>query len=103
MTATGPGGAPRKQLSIDRLTVVYRSARGDLKAVDDLSLDIAEGQFVAVLGPSGCGKSTLLKIVSGLLRPTAGTVTLDDKLVTRPRPDVGIVFQQYNGFEKIGV
>ncbi len=94
MTATDPGGAPRKQLSIDRLTVVYRSARGDLKAVDDLSLDIAEGQFVAVLGPSGCGKSTLLKIVSGLLRPTAGTVTLDDRLVTRPRPDVGIVFQQ---------
>ena len=86
--------AGRKQLAIEGLTVVYRSPRGALKAVDNLSLDIDEGQFVAVLGPSGCGKSTLLKIVSGLLKPTAGRVTLDDKLVTRPRPDVGIVFQQ---------
>jgi len=84
----------RRQLVIDRLTVEYRSRRGALKAIDDLTLDIAEGQFVAVLGPSGCGKSTLLKIVSGLLKPSAGTVFLDDKPVTRPRPDVGIVFQQ---------
>ena len=86
--------ARRKQLVIEDLSVVYRSRRGALTAVERLSMDIEEGQFVAVLGPSGCGKSTLLKIVSGLMQPAAGQATLDDRVISGPRPDVGIVFQQ---------
>jgi NitT/TauT family transport system ATP-binding protein len=93
-TADTPPSGPGRQLVIDRLSVVYRSRRGDLPAVADITMDIAEGEFVAILGPSGCGKSTLLKIVSGLLKPTSGTVILDGTPVTRPRSDVGIVFQQ---------
>ncbi len=92
--ADTPPSGPGRQLVIDRLSVVYRSRRGDLPAVADITMDIAEGEFVAILGPSGCGKSTLLKIVSGLLKPTSGTVILDGTPVTRPRSDVGIVFQQ---------
>lgn len=82
------------QLTIDNLTVEYKSQRGTLRAVDGLSMSIKEGEFVAVLGPSGCGKSTLLKIVSGLLNPSQGEVALSGQPVTGPRPDVGIVFQQ---------
>ena len=82
------------QLIIDDLRVVYESRRGSLVAVDQLSFAVQKKEFVAVLGPSGCGKSTLLRIVSGLLRPTSGRVTLNGEPITGPRPDVGIVFQK---------
>ena len=84
--------APR--LSIEKLTVTYASARGPLTALRDLSLQVADGEFVAVLGPSGCGKSTLLNIASGLLAPSSGQVTICGEPVSTPRRDVGIVFQQ---------
>ena len=82
------------RLSIEKLSVTYASARGKLTAIQDLSLSVTNGQFVAVLGPSGCGKSTLLNIASGLLSPSGGLVSIQGKHVTGPRPDVGIVFQQ---------
>ncbi|WP_442595214.1 ABC transporter ATP-binding protein [Parapusillimonas sp. JC17] len=84
----------KRQLQIEGLSVVYESPRGILRAVDELSMHVNEREFVAVLGPSGCGKSTLLKIVSGLLAPSKGTVSLDGSEITGPRSDVGIVFQQ---------
>jgi ABC-type nitrate/sulfonate/bicarbonate transport system ATPase subunit len=61
-------------------------------------LDVAPGEFVSILGPSGCGKSTLLRIVAGLDRPTAGSVTLNGRAVTRAGPDRGMVFQSYTLF-----
>lgn len=82
------------RLSIEKLSVIYTSARGKLTAIQDLSLSVTNGQFVAVLGPSGCGKSTLLNIASGLLSPSGGLVSIQGEPVTGPRPDVGIVFQQ---------
>jgi len=65
-----------------------------LPALGPLDLEVADGEFVAVLGPSGCGKSTLLKVLSGLLAPSAGDARLDGQPIDRPRKDVGIVFQQ---------
>ncbi len=59
----------------------------------NINLSFPEFSFVSVLGPSGCGKTTLLRIVAGLIEPTTGTVTIDDKPVTRPRPGSGMVFQ----------
>jgi NitT/TauT family transport system ATP-binding protein len=85
-------GSP--QLSIKDLSVVYSTRRGSLRALDKLSMAIGDGEFVAVLGPSGCGKSTLLKIVAGLVKPSSGEIALHGEVVTGPRPDVGIVFQQ---------
>ena len=76
------------------LAVTYSSSRGPVKALEGLSATLAQGEFLSVLGPSGCGKSTLLKVVAGLLRPSAGTVSLRGVPITGPRPDVGIVFQQ---------
>jgi NitT/TauT family transport system ATP-binding protein len=76
------------------LAVTYSSARGPVKALDGLDATLRPGEFLSVLGPSGCGKSTLLKIVAGLLKPSAGTVTLAGRPVDGPRRDVGIVFQQ---------
>lgn len=63
-------------------------------ALDDVDLTIEEGQFVSLIGPSGCGKSTLLKIMAGLLPASAGDVEVGGLPVTRPRPDVGMMFQE---------
>jgi NitT/TauT family transport system ATP-binding protein len=78
----------------DNLAVTYSSSRGPVKALEGLSATLGQGEFLSVLGPSGCGKSTLLKVVAGLLKPSAGSVTLRGAPITGPRPDVGIVFQQ---------
>jgi NitT/TauT family transport system ATP-binding protein len=73
---------------------VYRSrGQGDVLALDALSLDIREEEFIAIVGQSGCGKSTLLRLISGLLAPTRGSIALDGRAVRGPRSDVGIVFQ----------
>ena len=72
----------------------YRARRGDLvSAVEGITLDIAENEFVTLVGPSGCGKSTLLKLVAGLTLVSGGTVRVRDTVVREPFPDVGIVFQ----------
>ena len=81
-------------LAVEGLSLVYPTSRGPLQALRALSFGVAEGEFVSLLGPSGCGKSTLLKLVTGLLPPTSGGITLAGMPVTGPRPDVGIVFQQ---------
>nr|WP_253913287.1 ABC transporter ATP-binding protein [Pseudoruegeria sp. HB172150] len=67
---------------------------GPLTALRDVNLTLAQHEFVAVLGPSGCGKSTLLRLTAGLIKPTDGLVTVYGTPVTRPREDIGIVFQQ---------
>ncbi|MBZ9797662.1 ABC transporter ATP-binding protein [Mesorhizobium sp. ES1-4] len=64
-------------------------------ALDRLSLDIADGEFVTVVGPSGCGKSTALNIAAGLLKPSEGSVLVDGKAVEGPGPERGMIFQQY--------
>lgn len=89
----GPAAAvPR--LSIEDVSLAYRATRGPVLALDQLSLKVGKGEFVSVLGPSGCGKSTLLKLVSGLLQPTAGRISLNGEPVVGTRSDVGIVFQK---------
>ena len=65
-----------------------------VRAIDGLSLDVADGEFVAVVGPSGCGKTTLLNILAGLVRPTAGSILVDGREVKGPGPDRGVVFQE---------
>ena len=72
----------------------YDPTPGSPMAVQGIDLDIHRHEFVAVVGPSGCGKSTLLRMVSGLLIPSDGEVSVFGKQVNGPRDDVGIVFQK---------
>lgn len=92
-------------LAIEHLTKVYGSGPTALKALNDVSLSIAQGEFVAIVGSSGSGKSTLLHLMGGVDRPTSGTVRLagcdvyarsDEELAVLRRREVGIVYQFYN-------
>jgi NitT/TauT family transport system ATP-binding protein len=64
-------------------------------AVDDVSLSVQAGEFLALVGPSGCGKSTLLDLLGGLTKPSSGQILLDGEPITGPGLDRGVVFQQY--------
>jgi NitT/TauT family transport system ATP-binding protein len=74
----------------------YGAGAKATRAIEDVSLVVADGEFLCVVGPSGCGKTTLLKCVAGLLRPTKGTVLLRGRAVTRPPEEMALVFQEYS-------
>lgn len=69
---------------------------GDLDALKGCSFDVAPNTIVSIVGPSGCGKTTLLWSMSGLHGLTSGEVLLDEKRITGPHPDIGLVFQEAN-------
>ncbi|MFB1299504.1 ABC transporter ATP-binding protein [Mycobacterium sp. pW049] len=81
-------------ITIENLTVRFSSKRADVTALDDIDLQVAEGEFVSIAGPSGCGKSTLLKVVAGLTDATSGDVLLRGKKVRGPQREIGYVFQR---------
>jgi NitT/TauT family transport system ATP-binding protein len=88
-----PGPA---QIVIDGVSHVYRPPRGrEVLALDEVSLEVANREFVALLGPSGCGKSTLLYLIGGFLPVETGAIRIDGKAVAGPGPDRGIVFQHF--------
>jgi NitT/TauT family transport system ATP-binding protein len=84
---------PAPAISVRDLAMVYRTREGTVTALDGVSLDVADGEFVAVVGRSGCGKTTLLRILGGLTLGTSGTVTVGGRTVTGPLRDAGMVFQ----------
>lgn len=83
------------KLKIDNVRKVFGTRNGEMIALNGVSLDIKENEFICVVGPSGCGKSTLLNIIAGLSEPTSGKVYCDGKEVTGTGTERGVVFQQY--------
>jgi len=73
----------------------FPSRKGEVNAVDNVSLSIETGEFVSIVGPSGCGKSTLLNMIAGLLKTTEGAIAVAGRPVTGPVHDLGIVFQHH--------
>ena len=94
-------------LQTNNLSKTYKIGRLDVPALRGVSLDVARGEFVAIMGPSGCGKSTLLHLLGGLLSPTSGSIFIDgedlSKVSDAKRTDIrrrkiGFVFQRFNLF-----
>jgi NitT/TauT family transport system ATP-binding protein len=81
-------------IRLRNLGKTYQTKSGRVEAVGEVDLDIRKSEFVAVVGPSGCGKTTILKMLAGLVPYTAGSITIDGRVVDRPQTDVGIVFQE---------
>ena len=92
-------------VKFDNVTRIYQTGEHELKALDNVSFSLEEGKFVVILGPSGAGKSTLLNMLGGLDSPTEGTITVNDKDISKlsdneladyRASEVGFVFQFYN-------
>ncbi|BAH53258.1 ABC transporter ATP-binding protein [Rhodococcus opacus] len=85
------------KLRLEHVTKQFdvRGSKDKFTAIEDIDIDLADGEFLVLVGPSGCGKSTLLDLLGGLSTPTSGRILLDGQPVTGPGLDRGIVFQQY--------
>jgi NitT/TauT family transport system ATP-binding protein len=88
-------GARRPRIVIRDLVKIFRDGGREVPAVADVSFDVLDGEFVAIVGPSGCGKSTILNMIGGLVAPTTGSVAIDGvRVAGRVPPKVGYVFQK---------
>jgi NitT/TauT family transport system ATP-binding protein len=99
MNVTAP--KPRKEgqrprMVVDRATLHYQTKSGPLHALDNVSLEVRDGEFLCIIGPSGCGKTTLLWSMAGLIRLNGGQITLDGAPITRPNPHIAMIFQDAN-------
>jgi len=83
-------------VKLEQVSMAYGRGAAAVTAIEDVSLEIARGEFIAVVGPSGCGKSSLMKLISGLHPPLAGALTLEGRPVTGPLKSVGMAFQNSN-------
>lgn len=86
-------------LKVERVMQTYQAQNGEITALKDITFTAEEGEFICIVGPSGCGKSTLLSIISGLEKPTRGTVTVNGEPVTGVSPQVGYMLQRDNLLE----
>ncbi len=92
-TPPTPASAPPK-LTVENVSKRFQTERSQVHALDRVSLDVREGEFVCLVGPSGCGKSTLLNIIAGLDQPDIGRVTADGKPISGPGSDRMVMFQE---------
>jgi NitT/TauT family transport system ATP-binding protein len=83
------------KLNIQGVSKTFLARKNRVLALEDISLDVKQGEFVCLIGPSGCGKSTLLNIIAGLIHPERGTVLMDGHPVTEPGPDRVVMFQDH--------
>ena len=81
---------------LNDISMAYGRGANAVRAIEEVTLGIRKGEFIAVVGPSGCGKSSLMKLISGLHPPFSGTITVEGKPVTAPLKSVGMAFQNSN-------
>jgi len=87
----------KNTLKLDKIKLIYHTKDSEIEAIHDVSLEIEDGEFCAIVGPSGCGKTTILSIIAGLLKPTEGNISLDGKTVDLSQ--IGYMFQKDHLFE----
>lgn len=85
------------KITVDRITRRFRlgKSQNEMVALQDVSLSVAQGEFLSIIGPSGCGKTTLLRIIASLTPADSGEIMIDGQTVTKPGPERAMVFQQF--------
>ena len=87
-----------KRAQFDHVSLAFATPKGKLDVVADVSYDIFDGDFIAVIGPSGCGKTTMMSMLAGFQKPTTGQVLFGGRPVNGPGPERGVIFQEYGVF-----
>jgi sulfonate transport system ATP-binding protein len=95
--------AIREELKIDHVRKTFRIDNNQIEVLADITLSVLNGQFVSIIGASGCGKSTLLKMIGGLEETTGGSITIGERIVTKPKIECGMVFQEPRLFPWLNV
>src|SRR5256885_535233 len=85
-----------KFVQVSNVNMVFNTRSGRFVALENVNLNIREGEFVSIIGHSGCGKSTLLNLVAGLLEPTSGGLIAGGREIAGPGPDRAVVFQNHS-------
>lgn len=95
--STLPGLSQSKTATIRIINATHRflGGYGERVAFKNVSLEVEQGEFIAIVGPSGCGKSTLLNLIAGFQQPSSGQILVDEKQVNQPGADRGMVFQKH--------
>ena len=86
-------------LELDKVSYTYHSKEGETQALKDITLSVGENEFFSICGPSGSGKTTILSLISGMLLPESGSISLSDKKITGPTRDIGYMLQKDHLFE----
>ena len=92
---TGSNDQSTGRVHVNDVVIRFNGKQGEVTALDRTQLTLEPGTFTALIGPSGCGKSTLMNAIAGFVTPASGAITLDGTGISGPRPDVGVIFQQY--------
>ncbi len=90
--------ASRARARFDNVSLTFDTPKGKLNVVENVSYDINDSDFIAVIGPSGCGKTTMMSMLAGFQKPTSGEVLFDGAPVRGPGPERGVIFQEYGVF-----
>lgn len=90
-------------LTLSGVSLTYHSKKSETLALQDLSFDVKDGEFVSIVGPSGCGKTTILSLICGLIKPTSGEIIVAASRVTKPNSKVGYMLQRDNLFDWLNI
>ncbi len=88
-----------KVVEMRNVSMNYHALSGETQAIENLSLDVLNGEFISIVGPSGCGKSTLLSLISGIIKPSTGKILVKNKEVKGPYGNIGYMLQKDHLFE----
>ena len=81
-------------LNIEKISLSYHTKQGEIQAIKNISFDVSDGEFIAIVGSSGCGKTSILSIIAGLLKPSDGKVFLFGKQIEKPTQSIGYMLQK---------
>ena len=87
-----------QKLVLSCVTKIFNSEDGEMKSLEEISLNINQNEFLCIIGPSGCGKTTLLRLIAGLDFPSSGKIILDGEEIRSPSPERGMIFQDFSLF-----
>ena len=83
-----------KILNINNVSLTYHTKQGEIEALSNITFDVFDGEFIAIIGPSGCGNTSILSIIAGLLKPSSGEVFLNGSKITSPTKSIGYMLQK---------